>query len=80
MEKYKGAVPWLCFSDSLFERCVFQRNAAGVFGGAAYVWSNSYAEFRDCTFFGNSTDGLGGGIYSAGGSPVISNCLSTAVP
>ncbi len=38
----------------LFHNCVFRENAAGLYGGAAYI-SGASASFTLCVFDGNST-------------------------
>jgi hypothetical protein len=56
--------------------CTFYNNSAiaGVGGGLSnYTYSD--ARLINCTFFGNSSGADGGGMWSGGASPVVTNCI-----
>ena len=80
-EYFGGAIWCRDGSSPSIRNCVF-RNCSSEYGGAICNWdefgtTNSPLIF-DCTFEDNSAGfGVGGAIYSNGGSPTLSGCLFT---
>ncbi len=69
-------------SSPTIQNCLFKGNwASGPGrriptgpGGAIYSEDSNFA-LTNCTFSGNSADGLGGSLFSDGGFPTLTNCI-----
>ena len=59
-------------NDTIVEHLVF----TGVAGGdwAAVTMFHARPTMRNCTFVGNETTGIGGGVYNLNGAPVFVDC------
>ena len=62
---YGGAV-YLGSGDSVFTACRFLENRTTDFGGALRLSDKGGAVLEACDFSGNTSDGVGGAVYSTG--------------
>lgn len=70
--RYGGAINLSLAAEPTFSKCVFRKNTAVVYGGALYS-DNCNAQFDNCHFNRNSSEGDGGAYYGTG-NPVMNSC------
>lgn len=68
-----GGATFFFGSNSVVDRCTFNGNVAGQYGGASEVFSATVA-FTNCVFF-NNTARVGGGIEFGSGTGTVTNCV-----